>query len=370
MIRCSKFGLGAVWVGLLLLSGTGWLWGQSAPTNDMFGRASIIPAAISNMVRGSNIGATHESGEPFHAGQSSTPHTVWWSWTAPVTGSYAVSTVGSDFDTVLAVYLGASLTNLTSLGAADDDAGGNGAELFIFRAIVGETFHIVVDGSFGAVGNIILSIQPGGQAIGPWEAKALAGGQIGSAELTNKVVLVDFWETTCGACVDEIPQLIQLQNALTNQGFTMLGLYENSGSPSNVTAFKLQMGMNYPLAAGTPELDAWLGTQQGYPRKYLIDREGRVVAQYYAGSSFSSYLALVTPFLRQPAKVRLQVTRQTTGQIEIAWPGPDSAFKVDVISNLASNRWTLFTTNAQLRAGTNVVVAYPNTNWQYFRLRK
>ena len=51
---------------------------------------------------GSTVGATHESGElsPGYNGQ----HSVWYSWSPGATGTYYVSTAGSNFDTMLGFY--------------------------------------------------------------------------------------------------------------------------------------------------------------------------------------------------------------------------------------------------------------------------
>src|SRR5216110_2970325 len=54
-------------------------------------------------VTGSNVGATREPGEPNHAHLAG-GRSVWWSWTPPRDGTVVIDTIGSAFDTVLAVY--------------------------------------------------------------------------------------------------------------------------------------------------------------------------------------------------------------------------------------------------------------------------
>src|SRR6266480_926537 len=63
--------------------------------------------------RGSNVGATKESGEPNHANKPGS-HSVWLTWQAPLLGGKAkFDTAGSSFDTLLAVYTGDSVANLS-----------------------------------------------------------------------------------------------------------------------------------------------------------------------------------------------------------------------------------------------------------------
>ena len=63
-----------------------------------------------------------------------------------------VSTIGSSFDTLLAVYGGSPLLQL-ALIAADDDAGGNLTSRVAFEAITGVTCQVAVDGFDGASGS-------------------------------------------------------------------------------------------------------------------------------------------------------------------------------------------------------------------------
>jgi len=125
-----------------------------APPNDMFASAITI-SGTSGQTTGSNVGATKESGEPSHAGNSGGA-SVWWKWTAPASGQATINTNGSSFDTLLGVYTGSSVGGLT-LVASDDDGGDGTQSLVTFNAISGITYRIVVDGFNGATGNIILN---------------------------------------------------------------------------------------------------------------------------------------------------------------------------------------------------------------------
>jgi hypothetical protein len=66
-----------------------------------------------------NVDATMEAGEPNHAGNAGGA-SVWYLWTAPATGNAEFDTIGSGFDTLLAVYTGASVDQLTLVAQNDD----------------------------------------------------------------------------------------------------------------------------------------------------------------------------------------------------------------------------------------------------------
>src|SRR5205807_2745517 len=93
------------------------------PPNDNFVNAQVI-SGCSGSVGGSTFGATSEAGEPSHDPSDSTSlspsHTVWYQWQAPSSGSTTITTNGSDFDTILAVYTGSSVSSLTRIVFNDD----------------------------------------------------------------------------------------------------------------------------------------------------------------------------------------------------------------------------------------------------------
>ncbi len=105
--------------------------------------------------RNNNIGAGTEDGEP--ATYAYKPkRSVWSRWVAPTNGVVVMDTAGSEFDTILGVFVGSSVTNLT-LVAADDDSGGFLNSKLMFNAQAGVEYNLVVAGYAGAEGNFVLS---------------------------------------------------------------------------------------------------------------------------------------------------------------------------------------------------------------------
>src|SRR5215472_12529215 len=123
--------------------------GQPAPTNDMFAAATLI-SGTNVVVTGNNINATKEPGEPNHAGNPG-GKSVWWSWRAPQDGYVTVSTEGSTsiyggpLDTLLGIYTGSTVSNLTTI-ATNDDGPIDATSLAMFHASAGVVYDIAVDG--------------------------------------------------------------------------------------------------------------------------------------------------------------------------------------------------------------------------------
>ena len=115
----------------------------------------------SALVTGSNVGATVETNEPLHAGKIG-GHSVWISWLAPDNGLVTLSTAGSSFDTLLAVYTlppgtNQSLRRLRE-DVSDDDYGGQETSFVQFGANSNQLYQIAVDGFNGATGDIFLQL--------------------------------------------------------------------------------------------------------------------------------------------------------------------------------------------------------------------
>lgn len=126
------------------------------PDNQYFASASLI-SSLYFTVSGSNENAATESIDP----QMSASATIWFKWTpTDATGSsiYSITTLGSDFDTVLYLFElsgSESPENLVHLEWNDDY---NGFTSNIDTIITGsKTYYICVGGHNGDQGNYILS---------------------------------------------------------------------------------------------------------------------------------------------------------------------------------------------------------------------
>ena len=124
-----------------------------APANDHFAVRTAVSGSVT--ASGRNVTATTEPGEPPHAALAA-GKSVWWQWTPSRSGTVRIRTTGSSFDTVLAVYAGGTVEDLT-LVAANDDSGGVWSEV-VFVAVAGTAYQIAVDGYAGNCGNIVLTI--------------------------------------------------------------------------------------------------------------------------------------------------------------------------------------------------------------------
>src|SRR3954471_4894015 len=116
----------------------------AAPSHDSFSSANVLLPATGSR-NGTNVDATKESGEPSHAGNLG-GGSAWYKWGAPATGTATFDTVGSGFDTTLAVYTGASVDALTLVSQNDDFLGWKWTSKTGFAATAGTAYYVAVDG--------------------------------------------------------------------------------------------------------------------------------------------------------------------------------------------------------------------------------
>lgn len=135
------------------------------PANDSFANATplIGTFVLTNGSTTQPANATKEPGEPNHAGLIG-GRSVWFNWTAPVDGVTRISTAGSGFNTLLAVYTGTAVNGLAQVAANDNFPGQGNTSRVEFNAQQGTTYRIAVDGRNGsgsgaASGSYALSLQ-------------------------------------------------------------------------------------------------------------------------------------------------------------------------------------------------------------------
>jgi len=103
--------------------------------------------------------------------------------------------------------------------------------------------------------------------------------------LRGKVTLVDFWATWCVPCRKSMPELQSLHERHRDRGFSVLGISIDEKAEAKVRRYVASQKFTYPIAIDDPKQPAWERYRvKAVPAAFLIDREGRIVAQWTGGA--------------------------------------------------------------------------------------
>jgi hypothetical protein len=275
------------------------------PFIDAFAAAGSL-TTTSGTGASSNTLATSEPGETRHAGKQG-GKSIWIKWRAPADGIATIDTIGSSFDTLLAVYTGNNVSNLTEV-AISDDKGGFLTSKLRFNARNNTTYRIAVDGFGGASGDVVLNwdlevtsdrlpeilVHPLGQTV-------LEDGDVTFAVTTSETNATFQWFFNGNLMPGEVaPQL-----TLANVGFTRVGQYfvqVTVGSRSlRSRAASLQINATdagfQDVRTADKLLDAEAAAKEGAPviielfriRKLSSSGSGSIARGYTGTQIFSTY---------------------------------------------------------------------------------
>lgn len=111
--------------------------------------------------------------------------------------------------------------------------------------------------------------------------KDLRGNPVSNESLKGKVVLLDFWATWCTPCLKSMPELEAIHRRYADRGFAVVGVSIDEGGPAKVKKFVAAKKITYPIAMDSKKNSAWESFRvKAVPAAYLLDREGRIVAQW------------------------------------------------------------------------------------------
>ena len=129
----------------------------------------------------------------------------------------------------------------------------------------------------------------------------LRGEAITSASLKGKVVLVNFWATSCVTCVREMPQLVETFQKYREQGYDTLAVAMRYDPPDQVLAYANKNELPFKVALDVRgDVARDFGDILLTPTSFLIDRQGRIIKRYLGEPDFAELHRLVEQLLRQP----------------------------------------------------------------------
>ncbi len=108
---------------------------------------------------------------------------------------------------------------------------------------------------------------------------AVDGSKVDVSKLRGKVVLIDFWATWCGPCMQRVPDTVDAYNALHGKGFEVVGISLDQDK-AKLEAVTKSSGMTWPQYFDGKGWDNAISASYGItsiPRMWLVNKKGMVV---------------------------------------------------------------------------------------------
>lgn len=140
------------------------------------------------------------------------------------------------------------------------------------------------------------------QSASSFEYTLLDGTRHSSSALLGQVVLINFWATSCGVCVEKMPGLAGTHRQFAAQGLQTLAVAMIYDAPARVAHFAEQQQLPFGVVIdNTGAVAQAFGGVQATPTTLLVNRAGRIVWRHEGASSFPKLQTRIAQLLAEAA---------------------------------------------------------------------
>ncbi|MBT9504170.1 MAG: TlpA family protein disulfide reductase [Burkholderiaceae bacterium] len=128
----------------------------------------------------------------------------------------------------------------------------------------------------------------------------LDGSKLSSQQWQGKVMLVNFWATSCTTCVREMPQIVATHEKFKSRGFDTVAVAMSYDPPAFVANFAESRKLPFGVAIdNTGVIAKTFGKVQLTPTTLLINKRGEIVKRYVGEPDFAALHGLVEKLLAE-----------------------------------------------------------------------
>ena len=119
--------------------------------------------------------------------------------------------------------------------------------------------------------------------------RTLNGEQIAMESLRGKVVLVNFWATSCATCVQEMPEMVETYKKYSDRGLEFIAVAMSYDPPSYVLNYAESRQLPFKVALDTDGQAAKsFGDVKLTPTTFVIGKDGAILKRYVGIPEFAS----------------------------------------------------------------------------------
>jgi peroxiredoxin len=128
---------------------------------------------------------------------------------------------------------------------------------------------------------------------------SLDGEKITSQSLHGKVVMVNFWATSCSTCIHEMPRMVETYNKFKKQGLELVAVAMKYDAPNYVIDYTQTRRLPFKVAYdASGNLAKSFGGVEGTPTTFVIDKNGMIIRRYQGEPTFSELQQLLSNALK------------------------------------------------------------------------
>jgi peroxiredoxin len=126
----------------------------------------------------------------------------------------------------------------------------------------------------------------------------LDGSKASSQQWAGKVMLVNFWATSCTTCVHEMPQVIATFDKYKDRGYGTVAVAMSYDPPAFVANFAESRKLPFQVTMdNTGAVAQAFGSVQLTPTSFLINKRGEIVKRYVGEPDFDELHKLIEQLL-------------------------------------------------------------------------
>ncbi|UZD54359.1 TlpA family protein disulfide reductase [Caldimonas aquatica] len=120
------------------------------------------------------------------------------------------------------------------------------------------------------------------------------------ADLRGKVVLVNFWATSCVTCVKEMPEMVATYQKYRDRGLDFVAVAMSYDPPAYVANFTESRKLPFKVAIdNTGQVAREFGDVKLTPTTFVLDKRGQIVKRYVGEPDFAQLHQLVEKLLAE-----------------------------------------------------------------------
>lgn len=119
--------------------------------------------------------------------------------------------------------------------------------------------------------------------------RTLNGELIALESLRGKVVMVNFWATSCATCVQEMPEMVETYKKYSDRGLELIAVAMSYDPPSYVLNYAESRQLPFKVALDTDGQAAKsFGDVKLTPTTFVIGKDGAILKRYVGIPEFAS----------------------------------------------------------------------------------